>query len=53
MNKNSTLSAADWFNEGLKYFNKPDGIVAVKAFEAVVKIDPAYRHWYWGASIKG
>ena len=44
MDKNSTLSAADWFTEGLKCFNKPDGIAAVRAFEAVVKIDPAYRH---------
>jgi tetratricopeptide (TPR) repeat protein len=44
MDKNSTLSAADLFNEGLKCFNKPDGIGAVRAFEAVVKIDPAYRH---------
>jgi tetratricopeptide (TPR) repeat protein len=38
------LSATDWFNEGLKYFNKPDGVGAVRAFEAVVKINPAYRH---------
>jgi tetratricopeptide (TPR) repeat protein len=44
MDKDSTLSATDWFNEGLKCFNKPDGIAAVRAFEAVVKIDPAYRH---------
>jgi hypothetical protein len=41
MDKNSTLSATDLFNEGLKCFNKPDGIGAVRAFEAVVKIDPA------------
>ena len=44
MDKNSTFSATDWFNEGLKCFNKPDGISAVRAFEAVVKIDSAYRH---------
>ena len=44
MDNYSTLSAADWFNEGLKCFNKPDGIGAVRAFEEVVKIDPAYRH---------
>ena len=44
MDKHSTLSAADWFNEGLKCFKKPDGIGAVRAFEAVVMIDPAYRH---------
>ena len=44
MDKDNTRTAADWFNEGLKSFNKPDGITAVRAFEAVVKIDPAYRH---------
>jgi len=44
MDKNNTRSATDWFNEGLKSFNKPDGIAAVRAFEAVVKIDPIYRH---------
>jgi len=42
--KDSTFSATDWFNKGLKCFNKPDGICAVRAFEAVVKTDPAYRH---------
>ena len=26
MDKDSKLSATDWFNEGLKCFNKPDGI---------------------------
>ncbi len=44
MDDSHTLSASDWFNEGLKCFNKPDGIGAVRAFEAVVKIDPIYRH---------
>ena len=44
MDKKSIVSAIDWFNEGLKCFNKPDGIGAVRAFEAVVKIDPVYRH---------
>ena len=45
MDKNSTpLSATDLFNEGLRCFNKPDGIGAVRAFEAVIKINPAYRH---------
>ena len=37
MDKDSTLSATDWFNEGLKCFNKPYGIAAVRAFEAVAK----------------
>ena len=44
MDKESTFSATDWFNEGLKSFNKPDGMAAIRAFEAVVKIDLAYRH---------
>ncbi len=53
-NDDTRRSGADWFNEGIKCFNKPDGVGAVRAFEAVVKIDPAYRHkdWpnalYWG-----
>lgn len=44
MDKDRTLSATEWFNEGLSCFNKPDGIGAVRAFETVVKIDPTYRH---------
>jgi tetratricopeptide (TPR) repeat protein len=45
MNKeNTTRSAADWFNEGLTCFTKPDGVGAVRAFEAVIDMDPAYRH---------
>ncbi len=44
MDKDITSPATDLFNKGLKYFHKPDGIAAVQAFEAVVKIDPAYRH---------
>ena len=45
MDKNNTpLSVTDWFNEGLRCFNKPDGIGAVRAFEAVIKKEPAYLH---------
>lgn len=44
MDKKETHSAADWFNKGLKCFNQPDGIGAIRAFEAVVRIDPFYRH---------
>jgi len=45
MDKNNTQrSAADWFNEGLRCFNKPDGIGAVRAFETVVEMDPIYCH---------
>ena len=43
-NDDTRRSAADWFNEGIKCFNKPDGVGAVRAFEAVVEIDSAYRH---------
>ena len=43
-NNDTARSATDWFNEGLKYFHKPDGIGAIRAFEAVIEIDPAYRH---------
>ena len=38
------MTASDWFSEGVKCFNVPDGIGAVRALEAVIKIDPAYRH---------
>lgn len=44
MDKKRTRSSADLFDEGLKCFHKPDGIGAVRAFEAVVKNDLAYRH---------
>ena len=44
MDKENTLSAADWFSKGLVCFNKPDGIGAVRAFEAVIRTDPGYRH---------
>lgn len=45
MDKNNTQrSVADWFNEGLKCFNKPDGIGAIRAFDKVIEMDPAYRH---------
>ena len=45
MNNNPTeRSAAEWFGEGVRCFNEPDGIGAVRAFEAVIAIDPAYRH---------
>jgi len=43
-NDDTRRSAADWFNEGLRCFNKPDGLGAVRAFEAVVEIDSAFRH---------
>ncbi len=44
MAKDETRSAADWFDDGLICFHQPDGIGAVRAFEAVIEIDPFYRH---------
>jgi tetratricopeptide (TPR) repeat protein len=44
MDKKNTRSSADLFNEGLNCFHKPDGVGAVRAFEAIVETDPAYRH---------
>ncbi len=44
MDKDDRLSAAEWFNKGLKCFNQPDGVGAVRAFEAVISMDAAYRH---------
>lgn len=44
MDKKGAFSAAQWFDQGLKYFNVPDGMNAVKAFETVIRMDPAYRH---------
>lgn len=44
MEKEETFSAADWFEEGVKFFKKPDGVNAVRAFEMVIRIDPDYRH---------
>ena len=45
MDKNSgPLSVTDGFNDGLRSFNKPDGIAAVRAFKEVVRINPVYLH---------
>jgi tetratricopeptide (TPR) repeat protein len=37
-------SAAEWFAEGVRCFNEPDGVGAVRAFEKVIARNPAYRH---------
>jgi len=34
----------EWFEEGVRFFHKPDGPGAIMAFEKVIDIDPAYRH---------
>jgi len=45
MNRNKTdRSAAEWFAEGVRCFNEPDGVGAVRAFEKVIAINPVYRH---------
>jgi tetratricopeptide (TPR) repeat protein len=40
----SSPSLAQWFEEGRKCFHKPDGPGAIKAFEQVIELDPAYCH---------
>jgi tetratricopeptide (TPR) repeat protein len=37
-------TAAEWFEQGRRFFHKPDGVAAVKALERVIDIDPGYRH---------
>ena len=42
--KKEPQTTAEWFEQGRKCFHKPDGLGAVKAFERVIDLDPAYRH---------
>ena len=42
--KKTPRSAAEWFEQGRECFHKPDGLGAVKAFEQVIDLDPAYCH---------
>ncbi len=37
-------SVAEWFEEGIRCFQKPDGVGAVRAFRQVIELDPGYRH---------
>lgn len=37
-------TAAEWFEEGVRCFKKPDGVAAVRAFRKVIDLNPAYRH---------
>ena len=37
-------TVAEWFEEGIRCFNKPDGPNAIAAFENVIDKEPAYRH---------
>ena len=43
-NQKSPQTIMEWFEYGRQCFHKPDGLEAVKAFEHVVDLDPAYRH---------
>jgi tetratricopeptide (TPR) repeat protein len=40
--ENKTI--AEWFEEGVRCFKKPDGVAAVQAFDKVIDLDPAYCH---------
>ncbi len=42
--RGEALSISEWFERGRHCFHKPDGIAAVKAFQAVIDMDPRYRH---------
>lgn len=39
-----TKTLSDWFEEGVRCFQKPDGPGAIMNFEKVIDSDPAYRH---------
>ena len=41
---NTSETIAEWFEEGVRFFKKPDGVAAVQAFNKVIDSDPAYRH---------
>ena len=38
------VDIARWFDEGIRCFQKPDGVAAFKAFQKVIQEDPTYRH---------
>ncbi len=42
--KNEPRTVAEWFEEGVRCFHKPDGVRALAAFNKVTDHDPAYRH---------
>ena len=43
-NEDTNDTIAEWFEEGVRSFKKPDGLAAVSAFNKVIDLDPAYRH---------
>lgn len=43
-NKQTRHTTAQWFEEGVRCFHKPDGVRALEAFEKVIADDPAYQH---------
>jgi tetratricopeptide (TPR) repeat protein len=42
--KKEPQTEAEWFERGRECFHKPDGLGAVRAFERVIDLDPAYCH---------
>ena len=42
--KKTPRTVAEWFEEGRRRFNEPDGVGAVNALERVIENDPAYCH---------
>ena len=42
--QNEQLSISEWFEKGRQCFHQPDGVMAVKAFEHVIDLTPAYQH---------
>lgn len=42
--KKEPRTEAEWFELGRSCFHKPDGLGAVRAFEKVIDLDPAYCH---------
>ena len=44
IDKNTNDTIAEWFEEGVRSFKKPDGLAAVKAFNKVIDSDPGYQH---------
>ena len=42
--KKTAATVTRWFEEGIRCFQKTDGIAAFKAFQKVIQEDPTYRH---------
>lgn len=42
--QNTPRTAAEWFEQGRRFFHRPDGVAAVRALERAIDLDPGYRH---------